>query len=122
MCCKGDNGRDRAGDDGRTLFHGNQQRLHRRWGPLRDDFYDGKDKRREDGTRGDLIKRHFLDCTNKYLQNLEPEKCEMWKWVDWEELRTMAEKFKSGGDEAPNLFLPLVNLFDQHRGISLSQA
>ncbi|KAF9632281.1 putative nudix protein [Lasiodiplodia theobromae] len=55
-------------------------------------------------------------------ENLEPEKCEMWKWVDWEELRTMAEKFKSAGDEASKLFLPLVNLFDQHRGISLSQA
>jgi 8-oxo-dGTP diphosphatase len=35
---------------------------------------------------------------------MEPEKCEAWKWVSWDELRAYEEE---------QLFLPLLDLFGQ---------
>ncbi|EKG10293.1 hypothetical protein MPH_12573 [Macrophomina phaseolina MS6] len=49
---------------------------------------------------------------------LEPEKCEEWRWISWDELRTWVEKSKAGQEDAPRLFLPLLDLFAQRPGLS----
>jgi 8-oxo-dGTP diphosphatase len=37
---------------------------------------------------------------------LEPEKCEAWEWISWDEM-------KAGVGEGWNLFMPLSELFKQ---------
>lgn len=49
---------------------------------------------------------------------LEPEKCEKWVWISWEELSGWAEKCRAGQSDAPKLFLPLLDLFAHRPGLS----
>ncbi|KAJ5044170.1 hypothetical protein NUH16_000968 [Penicillium rubens] len=46
---------------------------------------------------------------------LEPEKCDVWEWISWDELRAYGEEeMKAGaGFEGRRLFLPLLELFRQ---------
>ncbi|CAG8111510.1 unnamed protein product [Penicillium salamii] len=42
---------------------------------------------------------------------LEPEKCEKWEWVSWDELKTFGQ---AGSEfEGRELFLPVTSLFEQ---------
>lgn len=44
-------------------------------------------------------------------QILEPEKCDAWEWVSWDELQEFG---KAGGNfEGRELFLPIHSLFEQ---------
>ncbi|KAF7592741.1 hypothetical protein BBP40_012499 [Aspergillus hancockii] len=48
---------------------------------------------------------------------MEPEKCEAWKWVSWDEIVSLAQKELKGEiDEKRKLFSPLVNLVEQRSG------
>ncbi|KAK1142109.1 hypothetical protein N8T08_008192 [Aspergillus melleus] len=48
-------------------------------------------------------------------QNLEPEKCEAWEWTSWDKLRTYRDAQMDSGPAfaGRQLFLPLLNLFEQ---------
>ncbi|CAI7613020.1 uncharacterized protein N7487_001201 [Penicillium crustosum] len=48
-------------------------------------------------------------------QVIEPEKCDGWEWISWDELRVYGEEEMKAGDgfEGRRLFLPLLELFRQ---------
>ncbi|RHZ43459.1 nucleotide triphosphate diphosphatase NUDT15 [Aspergillus thermomutatus] len=51
-------------------------------------------------------------------QILEPEKCDEWRWISWEDVRLWFDKqVQTEGmetsDDQPRLFIPLLNLFRQ---------
>ncbi|KAF7122589.1 hypothetical protein CNMCM5793_000614 [Aspergillus hiratsukae] len=55
---------------------------------------------------------------NAQPQILEPEKCDEWRWISWEDVRSWFDKqVQSEGMETshdqPRLFIPLLNLFRQ---------
>ncbi|KAI0126834.1 nudix domain-containing protein [Xylariales sp. AK1849] len=56
----------------------------------------------------------FVACeridTEKDPQNLEPEKCELWKWSSWNEILEWATEGK--------LFIPMRNLVREHPNIA----
>jgi hypothetical protein len=53
---------------------------------------------------------------------LEPEKCEAWEWVTWDDVRSFfeAEAQAAGNEdyEGRRLFSPIANLFKQRPGFS----
>lgn len=56
--------------------------------------------------------------TNSWLQTMEPEKCDEWRWISWEDVRLwFDEQVQTEGMETshdqPRLFIPLFNLFRQ---------
>jgi 8-oxo-dGTP diphosphatase len=49
---------------------------------------------------------------------MEPEKCDEWRWISWEDVRSWFNKqVQTEGmetrDDQPKLFIPLFNLFRQ---------
>ncbi|KAH6633914.1 NUDIX hydrolase domain-like protein [Chaetomium sp. MPI-SDFR-AT-0129] len=56
----------------------------------------------------------FVLCRRAYEAQepevLEPEKCESWKWRSWADVKVAI----AGGDETPQVFLPIVNLLKDH--------
>ncbi|KAH1328021.1 hypothetical protein KXX16_008955 [Aspergillus fumigatus] len=51
-------------------------------------------------------------------QIMEPEKCDEWRWISWEDVRSWFNKqVQTEGmetrDDQPKLFIPLFNLFRQ---------
>lgn len=65
----------------------------------------------------------FMVCermdNNDEAQVLEPNKCEGWEWIEWEELLRSVKAMNEAVDgevSGRRLFLPLVNLIDQRPG------
>ncbi|KAJ5281528.1 hypothetical protein N7478_006900 [Penicillium angulare] len=63
----------------------------------------------------------FVGChvsgNNQEPQLLEPEKCDRWEWVTWDEIRSYLSPIHGDGPKAHRkLFLPLVNLVKQRPG------
>ncbi|GFG26032.1 nudix hydrolase 1 [Aspergillus udagawae] len=55
---------------------------------------------------------------NAQPQILEPEKCDEWRWISWEDVRSWFDKQVQAegmetSDDQPRLFIPLLNLFRQ---------
>lgn len=46
-------------------------------------------------------------------KTLEPEKCEGWEWISWDELRAYGEMKTGDAVEGRKLFMPLLDLFAQ---------
>ena len=53
---------------------------------------------------------------------LEPEKCQEWKWLSWEELGAQKDDQMQAGStyEGPCLFSPLVTLLEKRNKIAAS--
>ncbi|KAM3087944.1 hypothetical protein ACMFMG_002012 [Clarireedia jacksonii] len=52
---------------------------------------------------------------------LEPEKCERWEWIGWEDIVNVAEKGTDvEGKQGAGFFLPLVNLVKQRPEVGAS--
>ncbi|KAF4211260.1 hypothetical protein CNMCM8980_006859 [Aspergillus fumigatiaffinis] len=55
---------------------------------------------------------------NAQPQILEPEKCDEWRWISWDDVRLWFDRQvhtegTETSDDQPRLFIPLFNLFQQ---------
>lgn len=58
-----------------------------------------------------MLQRYLCMAWLTGHQLLEPEKCEKWEWVSWDELKTFGQ---AGSEfEGRELFLPVTSLFEQ---------
>ncbi|KAJ0419149.1 7,8-dihydro-8-oxoguanine triphosphatase NUDT15 [Aspergillus carlsbadensis] len=67
------------------------------------------------------LKCKRYDLANSASQVKEPDKCEEWQWVTWDDI--VSEQAKGVDEEAElqrrRLFMPLVSLLEQREGFSL---
>ncbi|KAJ5539293.1 hypothetical protein N7513_007625 [Penicillium frequentans] len=66
-----------------------------------------------------IYMKGVISDVSPQLQLREPEKCDGWEWISWDELRAQAETQISLGSESPEriLFSPLIALFQQRPDI-----
>jgi 8-oxo-dGTP diphosphatase len=58
--------------------------------------------------------------TNR-TQLLEPDKCEGWEWIRWEEVKAFAAKEEAGASDGRKFFLPILNLIEHRPGVDPGQ-
>ncbi|KAJ6010627.1 hypothetical protein N7451_002039, partial [Penicillium sp. IBT 35674x] len=66
-----------------------------------------------------IFMKGVISDVSPQLQLLEPEKCEGWEWISWDDLRAQGETQISLGSKASEriLFSPLIALLQQRPNI-----
>lgn len=53
---------------------------------------------------------------------MEPDKCEGWEWISWEQLQDWTVRQRRGEEGTRRLFPPMISLLEQRPDLDIARA